>query len=118
MKWNISACTKNALFEVYNIMDPITQYVMVEPAWVHTHASMVSFLSFAFLIYAVMNIQKRGFNSFFLPVIAGGAVLFSAYPVFDSYPYAIVGWLLIASLLSAFRWYVMFSSDQVDVMRV
>jgi hypothetical protein len=99
------------------MIEQAVQYVVVAPTWVHAHASMVSFVSFAFLIYAVMNIQKRGFDSFFLPVIAGGAILWSAYPVFNSYPYAIIGWVLIAGLLSAFRWYVMVSSDRVDVMR-
>ena len=99
------------------MIETAVQYVVVAPTWVHAHASAVSFISFAFLIMAVLNIQKRGFEAFFLPLIAGGAVLYAGHPVFESYPYAIIGWVLIAGLLSAFRWYVMYSSDRVDVMR-
>jgi len=70
---------------------------------------MISLLSFVFLIYAVINIEKREFNAFYLPIIAGASVLVASYPAFEQFAYAIVGWVLIASLIMVYRLYLTFS---------
>ena len=87
------------------------EYVIITPVWVSTHASMVSLLSFAFLAVSVINIEKRDFMSFYFPMIAGVGVLASAYPVFESFSYALTGWFLIALLLFIYRMYLMKVSE-------
>lgn len=92
-------------------MIPGVETIVITPVWVSTHASMVSLLSFAFLTVSVVNLEKRDFMSFYFPMIAGIAVLASAYPVFESYSYALTGWFLIALLLFIYRMYLMRVSE-------
>ena len=88
--------------------EPVTNIVI--PVWVSSHASLTSLLSFMFLMVATINVNKADWFSFLLPLVAGGSVLIAGYPVFSEYGYAIVGWLLIAGLLSAFRTYIYIST--------
>ena len=94
-------------------MLPGVEYVIITPSWVSSHASFMSLLSFVFLMYAVINIEKRGFSDFYLPLLAGASVLIASYPVFEAFSYAIVGWVLIASLIVVYRLYLQLSGVRV-----